>query len=142
MKVVSYYDEATGLFNGTTLTASNEQAFLHNTPAGHAAIEGQYDYLSQRVDVTQSPPAIVDYVPPQPSAEHEWNATARRWRLTAQAQAQADARKRALAEIARMEARQPRLLRELFAGAPSLSDSARRALEDIERQVVELRREL
>lgn len=41
-----------------------------NTPSGCAAIEGEVDALSQRVDPQTL--EVVDYQPPQPSIDHEW----------------------------------------------------------------------
>jgi len=53
-----------------------------NTPKGFASKEGSYDALSQRIDVETG--LIVDYQPPQPDADHEWDAQAKRWNKRAE----------------------------------------------------------
>ena len=141
MKVVSYYDVTTGLFNGTTLATTNERAFLHNTPPGHAAIEGEYDHLSQRVDIAQTPPVVVDYEPPQPSADHEWNATKKRWVLSDEAQERATARNHALYRIAQLESQQARAIREHMLSGKATSPGLDRLLA-IENEITTLRKDL
>lgn len=88
MKTHSFYDPATGIFTGRQFSTSladpdaHAAALIANTPADHAHIEGAYDCLSQRVVDGQ----VVEYQPPPPSADHEWNAATKRWQLTAAAQ--------------------------------------------------------
>jgi hypothetical protein len=72
----SFYDELTGAISKRTYQGP-ERYLDRNTPTGHVAIAGEYDWLSQRVDVATG--EVVAYRPPQPDAEHEWNATIRRW---------------------------------------------------------------
>lgn len=82
-----FYDPATGLFHRRQINcpASQVQA---NTPPGHVAMAGTYDWLSQRVDITAQPDAdgnlpVIDYQPPAPADTDmhtwAWDATARRW---------------------------------------------------------------
>jgi len=81
-RTVKFYHEQTGLLLSHTLTASNERDVGPNTPAGHKAIDvpkAGLDHLSQRVDVATG--AVVDYQPPQPSDDHEWNHVTKRWDL-------------------------------------------------------------
>jgi hypothetical protein len=98
MKVVSFYDVASGLFHGNQLIASDDELIAANTPAGHIAIDGHHDRLSKRVDLATG--QVVDYTPPAPSAQ-----------LLA-LQAAGDRRKAALARIAQLEASQGRAVRE------------------------------
>lgn len=158
MRTHSFYDPTTGLFVGRTFSTdlvdpiAHDQALTLNTWTGHAAIEGRFDHLSQRVDLTAvqaaedtaatvwtrlktvnrlrrtiggqpaaDPPApervvataahVVDYQPPAPSTDHEWNPATRRWQLTAVATAAAADRARLTAELAALEKKTPALLR-------------------------------
>jgi hypothetical protein len=112
MKSLRFYDQATGLFAARTMLASDDVDVVANTPPGLIAIEGEFDHLSQRVDVETG--KVVDYQPPQPSPDHEWNADAKRWQLTAPAQAAIEAAMQAKATIAVEEAGSIRALRELI----------------------------
>lgn len=117
------YELSTGLFLGRSLSYSAssyagadpgkgettlEQFVTGQLEPGLGAIEGVTDWLSQRVEGG----AVVDYQPPAPSAEHEWNAAARRWRLTATEAARQAARAAATARIAELEISQGRAVRE------------------------------
>lgn len=88
MKTWSFFDPHTGLFAGLHYTGSDGTVEA-NTPRGHASAEGLHDHLSRKVDLATG--AVVDYQPPAPSSDHEWNDTTKRWQLTAAAQAKADA---------------------------------------------------
>jgi hypothetical protein len=110
-RFVSFYHKETGAFSGVHLTASTEKIVALNTPADHVAIDGHHDPLAKRVDVSTG--QIVDYVPPQPSADHEWNDAVKRWQLSAtylQAQGERICAQR---EIESLERAQHRPLREL-----------------------------
>jgi hypothetical protein len=76
----SFYDTETGALAAGRLTCSPAQ-LAANTPAGHAAIEGRFDHLSQRVDIATG--QVVDYQPPAPGDDDlrtwAWNADTRRW---------------------------------------------------------------
>lgn len=98
---VTFYHRETGELHALTIVASDEAAIALNTPSpDHVAIdhpEGRnYDHLSQRIDIASG--TAVDYQPPQPSVDHEWDAAKRRWRLSGAAaerrQAVAHARRR------------------------------------------------
>jgi hypothetical protein len=78
------YDAATGLFVGQTFHTNDTDpvaaaAFAKaNTPEGHAVYEGHVtDHSVQKVDIATG--ALIDYQPPAPSADHEWNPAAKRW---------------------------------------------------------------
>ena len=92
MRTVSFYHKDTGLFNGAHLTASSSTSVDINTPDGYAAIDGHYDHLSQRIDVETK--TVIDYQPPAPSVDHEWNIATKRWQLSAGAQAKTTAAQR------------------------------------------------
>jgi hypothetical protein len=140
-KTFSFYDTVTGMLIDRRFRGIEEHVAA-NTPAGHAAIEGTHDHLSQRIDVDRfnadqeaalaehdadvargrkpaapfafspQPHHVVDYQPPQPSIEHEWNADTKRWQLTAAVQQRESDRRSALARIAELEGKQARAVRE------------------------------
>src|ERR1039458_1425660 len=80
----------------------------------HAFVGADVDRRSQRVDIVTG--QLIDYQPPQPSSDHEWNATNKRWHLTQAVQAKQAARSTALAKIAALEASGVRCARELALG--------------------------
>lgn len=132
MKHYSIYHLETGALIGRVFGCdiSDPAALAHavrsNTPDGHGVVEGRHDHLSKRVDVERlaredsdaltawdrsgerpkAPVAtaahVVDYVPPQPSSDHEWDAVAKRWRLTQAAQEIEQRKHREVAEIANL----------------------------------------
>jgi hypothetical protein len=89
-----------------------DSAVADNTPEGCMAIEGTLDPLSQQVDLKTG--KVVDYQPPQPSKDYEWDVDVRRWRLTQDAQAAIAADSDARTKIAMEEAASLRSIRELL----------------------------
>jgi hypothetical protein len=130
----SYFDSKTGLFlSKKCSTPPDERPAARD---GFELIEGDFDHLSQRFDLTTR--EIVDYQPPQPSPDHEWNEKARRWQLSPKAaQAEADDAI-ARAAIARLEQQQLRSMREAILG----DEQAKARIADIDRQIVGLRPKL
>ena len=128
------YDRATGLFSSRHVLC-DEHSIAANTPAGFAVIEGRYDHLAQRIDVTTG--QVVDYVPPAPDADHEWNADAKRWQKRADVIAAENAEAQARREIAQLEASQLRPLREL--ALDPTNATARAKLAAIEAEIAERR---
>lgn len=111
----SFYSQADGALVDGVFGTTDPAAVEANIPQGLKLIEGRFDHLSQRVNLTTG--AIEDYQPAQPSPDHEWNADARRWRVNSAAQAKLDAKQSAQAEIARLEKDvQPRAQREMALG--------------------------
>lgn len=101
---------------------------LHET-AGLAALNGYYDHLSARVDVATG--KVVDYQPPQPDTDHEWNPTTKRWVLNAAAVAHQNtmqAAKVRLGELAEQE--RPLMRRLLLDPTDAKSRAALTALDD------------
>lgn len=133
MKAVSFYRKDTGLFNGTHLIASDAKVVALNTPAGHIAIDGHHDHLSQKVDLATG--HIVDYRPPRPSPDDEWNMETKRWEPSAAAVAQASKRAAAGARIEQMHIASVRALREHALG---IGDAAVR-LKAIDDEIALLR---
>ena len=106
-----------------------------NTPDGCGAIEGKYHAGSQRVDLETG--EVVEYQPPQPDADHEWNNDARGWVLRPDVVAERARRAAVLAQIIALESKQARPLRE-FAVNPN-NAHARELIAQIESQIAALR---
>jgi hypothetical protein len=81
---------------------------------------------------------LVDYQPPAPSADHEWDGETKRWRLSAATTAKAQARAAALVAIAALETQGIRPMRELTLGLPG----AQERLASIDSQIAALRASL
>jgi len=139
--IYSFYHKDTGAIHPTKIGVNSvygKQALELNTPADHVAIEGALDHLSQRVDLSGDAPRVVDYQPPQPSSDHEWNAQAKRWQIRPEMTERQQRRDAALAEIAQLEAFQARPLREAVLGLPGATERLK-ALDD---QIAALRAQL
>jgi hypothetical protein len=132
-----FYDAATGVFIGRSFTVTENHyaaaAIKANTPAGHAAFEGDVDPLAQRVDLATG--NLVDYQPPQPSADHEWDASTKRWQLTAAAAARKRTRAAALQQIHALEQSQHAAVRDALLGRGT------DRLKAIDDQIAELRKQ-
>lgn len=136
MKTVSFADAQSGLFNGMQCTASTEDGIALNTPKGMIAVEGAHDDLSKRLDLTTG--EVIDYQPPAPSADHEWNKATLRWQLSAVARAVQLADAAARATIAAAESAQARAMRELLLG----DQSARARLQALDDDIAAARKQL
>jgi hypothetical protein len=121
MRVVWFYHRQTGLFHGRNLMTDDPSLIGPNTPPEHIAIEGHhFDPVSQRVDVETG--EIVDRQPPQPSTDHHWNTTIRRWQLKPEVVAKEDERRNALERIRYLELKALRSLREHALGQAAAID--------------------
>jgi hypothetical protein len=76
MSIYSVYDRTTGVIAFAVL-CKNGDRLQGIVPEGHGCILGDYDGLSQRVDVETF--QVVDYQPRRPSENHQWNSQAKRW---------------------------------------------------------------
>jgi hypothetical protein len=130
---VSFAHKETGLFNGMHMMFSDDALVVLNTPPDHFAVDGQFDSLSQRVDIATG--KVIDYQPPSPSADHEWSATTKRWKLNAAAQSKINNHNSAMSQILTLEATQHRAVRELALGVTD----AQQRLADIDAQITTLR---
>jgi hypothetical protein len=129
MRTLHFYDPETGIFTGRTFStniadpAAHAASLAANAPNGCAHIEGDYDHLSQRVDVERlaredsdaltawdgkgerpKPPVataahVIDHQPAQPSTDHEWDSATKRWVLTAAVRNAQQGKRDAAAEI-------------------------------------------
>ena len=124
MRVVSFYHKVTGRFHARHLMSSDDKSIVLNTPRDHIAMDGDhFDRLSQRVDIKTG--KVVDELPAQPSADHEWNATDRRWQMKAEVLAKEETRRHALLRIKQLELAGLRSLRELALGEAKAADRLR-----------------
>ena len=77
----SFYDAATGAIAPARVTCPAGPNLAGNTPAGHVAIEGRFDHLSQRVNLETG--QVEDYQPPAPADDElrtwAWDEATRRW---------------------------------------------------------------
>lgn len=141
MKSVSFYHRETGLFNGTHLIVSDDAAVALNTPTDHIAIDGQHDHLSKCVNVETQ--GVIDYQPPEPSSDHEWNVEKKRWVLGAKAQELRNRQAVARSRITVLETSQARAIRESILGPGSEQYAeAKRRLQEIENEIQQLRNDL
>jgi hypothetical protein len=137
MRVVSFYHKVTGLFHARHLMSSDAKAIVLNTPRDHIAMDGDhFDRLSQRVDINTG--KVVDQLPAQPSADHEWNATDRRWQLKPEVVAKEETRRHALLRIKQLEMMGLRSLRELALGEAKAVDR----LKALDTEIATLRESL
>jgi hypothetical protein len=81
---------------------------------------------------------VIDYQPPAPSADYEWNADTKRWQLNAATTAKAQARTAALATIATLDTQSIRAMREHALGFPG----AQERVAAIDARIAELRKSL
>ena len=136
MKTHSFYDPKTGQLSPYVFSGP-DAALALNTPAGLVAIEGRYDHVSQRVDLSGAKPFVIDFQPSRPSDDHEWDVASRRWQLTAEASAREHRRNVARAEIARLVESQHDFIRRSLLGRGGLDE-----LKTIDDRIVELEKEL
>lgn len=135
MKTWHFYDLETGLFTRQRLAASDAALVDANTPAGCGAFAGDVDPDSMRVDLDTG--QVVDWQPPAPSEEHQWNADARRWELPPEAAKREAEGIDAQRRIEALELQQLRPLRELLIDQSSAP--ARAKLAAIEDEIATLR---
>lgn len=81
---------------------------------------------------------VIDWQPPQPDADHEWNADSRRWEKTAAAAERDRKRLVALARIDTIERQQLRTMREHALGY----DGAAARLKAMDEEILALRADL
>lgn len=138
MRRFHFYHAETGLFADLSVCVggdpSSDEKVRANTPEGHAALEGEFDHLSQRVDVATG--AVVDHQPPAPTTDHEWNATTKRWQLKPAVAATQEARRAALAQIVMLEQSQDAAVRDALLGRGT------DRLKAIDEQITALRSQL
>lgn len=76
MNVFSLYQLSDGLFTGHSIAAP-AHLLADNVPENNGCIVGEYDYLSQKVDLATG--EVADYIPEQPGADYVWDADIKRW---------------------------------------------------------------
>lgn len=115
MKTWSIYKLDSGYFTGRTVTVP-EHDLASNIMLGEAAKTGVFDRYSQRVDVATE--EVVDYQPESPGPDYEWTHDdangnrVRRWALKPEVAERNLKRAAAQTEIAQIEIKGQRALRE------------------------------
>jgi len=135
-RVYSHYFLDTGLFTGRRSRVPEGQESSITPRDGCAFIAGSYDLLSQKVDIETA--EVIDYLPPQPSAEHEW--INRRWVLTARAKSEIDSDQSARIELEQIDKAAIRYLMEAEVGV--IDEEGKRRLEAMVERKAELRQRL
>jgi hypothetical protein len=148
MRRFHFYHADTGILHHTCVSINApdaESVEAQNCPPGHRVIEGTFDERIHRVDISAPPELVdafnqhnqpigkrivhkvVDYIPPAPSPDHEWNADTKRWQLSAAVRAKAASKAEALARIEALRASQHDVVREILLG----NKDARTRLQEI-----------
>lgn len=132
MRHVTFYHKESGKLHGLTVLVSDDSAIANNTPPDHIPLDqppiGMHDPLSQRVDVETG--KVIDFIPPAPSDQHEWNPNSKRWVLSAAAQARNSAARAAAARLHELISQQHSFVRRLILDPTDAS--ARTALAAID----------
>ena len=136
----SFYNLTTGHFTGRQFSCSahDKKTLRLNTPKGSGAIVGDHDHLSRKVNLTTG--NVVNYRPPKPDINHEWNRVAKRWILNEKVREQRHREKQAQASIEKLERQQLRPIRELMLN-PDDADVKQR-LADIDSKIQLLRKQV
>jgi hypothetical protein len=137
MSAWNFYNLVTGEISSKTIIGPADIAKL-NCPEGCREIKGRLDRLSQKIDIETG--TVIDFIPEQPSHDHEWNAGKKRWKLNAPAQAAAVADRKARSELVSLERKADRYVAESVAGV--IDDEGRRRLAEILSRKAELRKSL
>ena len=136
IKTFSLYEAATGLFTGKRLQCDDDALLEVRLPPGTLAMEGAFDHMSQRVELSTG--AVVSYHPLAPSPDHVWNAASKRWQLKGGVRASEGRRAVVFARIHALETSQGRAIREATLG----DAAAMKRLKDIDAEIAALRAEL
>jgi len=137
MKTYSFYNPDSGIFTGEKFVTNNLVG--RQVPDGCRAIEGNFDHLCVRVDVSDPDClVVVDYQAPRPDAGFEWHADVSKWKVSDAVQTFIDSRAAALRRISQIEAAQPRTIREFALGFAGAAERLK-AMDD---EITSLRSEL
>jgi hypothetical protein len=136
IKTFSLYEAATGLFTGKRLQCDEDARLAMRLPPGTLAMEGAFDHMSQRVDLSTG--SVIAYHPLAPSPDHEWNAASKRWQIRQSVRQSEGRRAVVFARIHALETNQGRAIREATLGDPA----AMKRLKEIDAEIAALRAEL
>lgn len=144
MKRVSYYHAQSGAIFHQTFIFSDESSVDLNRPTpDYLPIEGHYDHLSQRVDITTG--TVIDYISERPTEDHVWDVQIKRWVLKPEVVAARLARINALEAIELSERPSLRAIRELvleLAWKAGHDSEAARLLREADQTIAEQRKRL
>jgi hypothetical protein len=147
MKQYSFYQKDSGAIHHVLFQTDDDGQLKNNTPPDHIAIEGAHDHRNKRVNVATG--EVIDYQPPAPSDDHEWNAETKFWQVKTAVLDKQNKRSHALYQIAALEASQQRVIRELvlnLAGTKVFAEgelsATRDRLHDIDTKIQKFREDL
>lgn len=133
----SFYHKDTGVIHPKKFSTDDLTQLPGNVPsADHIAIDGHHDHLSKRFDLETE--RVVEWVPPAPSADHEWNDEVKRWQLSAAAIAKLNRANAARARIAQLVNSQHEHVRAHCLGKPG----AAARLQAIDAEILSLQSDL
>jgi len=152
MSTYAVYRLSDGIVVGHKVCPPRQLA--RNTPSGCAAIDGELDAPSQRIDVQLmeasrgdfSPPSdfVVDYQPPKPDDDHEWRENVfngrPRWVKRDDVVRRENRDRVARARLNEITLAKVRPLTELVKDAQD--GAARAVLDELEAEAVELRKDV
>jgi hypothetical protein len=121
MRTWHFYRLSDGTFDGRSYTTSDYSSLAQNIPSGFGAYEGVKDWRTQRVRDGR----LIDYIPPKPTDDHEWDVAAKRWVLKRAIQERTARQAKAREQIEALERKMARPLSELL--SPT-SDDATKAI--------------
>lgn len=137
MKSVQFFDAATGLWTGVQFRGADDD-IAANAPAGSVPLDAvEFPHAMRLVDG-----ALVEYQPPAPDADHEWNAQTRRWQLSSDAAGRIQRKRAAQDAIEVLERQQARAMREHAIGRGGTAAQLKKRLEDIDDQITALRSQI
>lgn len=130
----TFYDEASGEWSGLEVRCTDFGTAKLNAPPGAVTVATPLHPHAKR----WTDGALVEYQPPQPSADHEWDDAGKQWCLSAAALEHANRRHFALQRITELERQQARAIREHLLGE---ADALAR-LYAIDDEIAALRKDL
>jgi hypothetical protein len=136
MKTYSLYEAATGMFTGKRIQCDEDALLELRLPPGALTMEGAFDHMSQRVELTTG--NVIAYHPLAPSSDHEWNAATKRWTVKSGVRESEGRRAVVFARIHALETSQGRAIREATLG----DAAALKRLKEIDAEIAALRAEL
>lgn len=130
----TFYDATSGEWLGIEVSCADFDTAKLNAPPGAIAVAmPPHPHAKRWIDG-----ALVEFQPPQPSADHEWDGADKRWRLTAAALERLNRRHFAMQRITELERQQARAIRECLLGE---ADAIAR-LAAIDDEIAALRKDL
>lgn len=133
----SIYDLATGAIVACVTAERGRGAVA---PPGCGVVQGRHDGRCRRVNLQTG--EVEAFQPEKPDDDHEWDAATEEWKLPQSVVFRRAAIASAHRQIADLEARQARAIREHAIGRGGTPAQLKKRLEDIDDQITALRAQL